>query len=149
MIRSIFDHINLPIKTSLRIIFGILTSINLGITIWFWFNDSKLTDWDWVYEFGFLFSAACTSWLVYKPRIGTGSIFLLPTLIFSFIRVIDLLQNYWIGDNGMGWAVFFEAVIWSGFVIFVAYIDILESQIYHRIVEYESNSSNRRTVSTN
>jgi hypothetical protein len=70
-----------------------------------------------------------------RPKIGEGALFLFPIFLGSVILIIDLWLSYFQGMNKLG-STAASTSGWTLLLVSIAYIDLLESRIYHRMVAY-------------
>ncbi len=134
MLNSIADVFYIAIKWRLRIIFGayFITTVAMSYYV---FVATSVVDWNWLYQIMFPMSAISCLMMFFKTEIGKGSIYLMPLGVAAFIRDIDIWQNFFSDTENFdfGTAVL-GSVGWTLAVISIIYIDLVESRLYHRLV---------------
>ena len=136
IISTAADHITrTSISARSRLIFLFFALVSAAAALLVFKYPNAETDWDLAYEILLPVGVLSCMAMAIKPSIGDGSLYLVPLFMASTIRVIDLWQNYFQGDLNLEEATR-GAIGWSFLMISIAYVDLLESRIYHRMVNY-------------
>jgi len=131
----------MSITSRIKTIFAAFSFISLVGTYFVFFHEARLP-FVWVYQVLLPLSVISTGYMAWKPRIGNGSLFLLPLLLICLTRLGDLWWGYFMGDDHLGDVAGFSAA-WSFLLISIALVDLLESRIYHRMVTYIEQEAER------
>lgn len=129
------DKFNVTIAHRLKFIFASYAIISLGASILVFAYPTPNTYFEIVYFILFPMSVVLCAYRACRPRIGSGSIFLFPLFVGSLVRDLDLWINYFDGNNTLEQTIR-GSVGWTFLIVSIAYIDLLESRIYHRMVAY-------------
>lgn len=135
IITSFSDKFNVSISQQLRLIFGSYAVISLGAAFLVIAYPTPNTYFEIVYYILFPASVVLCGYRACRPRIGSGSIFLFPLFMGSLVRDLDLWVNYFEGNNTLEQTIR-GSIGWTFLMVSIAYIDLLESRIYHRMVAY-------------
>lgn len=144
ILTSLSDHVTgrrIPISFRIRVAFFLYGLISLAATLYVFLAVNNATTLDLVYEILFPTSVISCAWMVYKPQIGAGSLFLAPLFLGSFVRVLDIWYNYAQSNITLAIATL-GSIGWSFLLVSISYIDLLESRIYHRLVNYIEQEAN-------
>lgn len=142
MILSTFsDHFQLSISVRLRVIFVFYGLVSAAAAALAFTKGNMVTDFDFVYQLIFPIAVLSCFAMAIHPEIGNGSLYLLPLFLGSFIRVTDLWVNYFQEDISLETATR-GSIGWTFLLISIAYVDLLESRIYHRMVNYIEQEAN-------
>ena len=133
ILSSFADTSALSIKTRLRVIYILYFVVLCSGTYLSWFFNSDAADLRYFYDVAYVVGIVFAAWAIYKPRIGMATIYLFPFFFIAIVRLIDLWQNYFSGHSPLEVTVR-GALGWSAILIFILFIDLLESKIYHRLV---------------
>lgn len=130
------DFFHVSVTTRIRGIFFFYTIISIGSFILYWVRSNVYLDWKPVYLILFAISALSSIGATIRPKIGNGSLHLLPLWAAMVLYVVDLWKDYFIDDEFITLNMVLAGSIVPVFVIVsIVYIDLLESRIYHRLVE--------------
>ena len=138
MIDSLADAFHVPIKWRIKSIFLVYSSVSVGLTYFVWFDNSIATDWDIVYRILYPLSFLSCLYMVFYTSIGKGNLYLFPLVLASLIRVVDVWQNFLSQTQTFS----FESALlgtagWLLLAVSVAYVDLLESRIYHKLINLD------------
>lgn len=131
------DHFKVPISIAarIRLVFFFYGLISLAAFALNYTRPSNAVDFEIVYLILLPVGTISCFVMVCRPAIGSGSLFLLPLFVGSSIRIVDFWWNYFEGDIPLEVATR-GSVGWSFLLVSIAYVDLLESRIYHRMVNY-------------
>lgn len=136
------DAFKLPISIAgrIRIVFTFYAVISFAASILVFAVPNDATDFEIAYMILFPVGTVSCLAMTVRPTIGDGSLYLLPLFAGSLIRVADFWINFAHGDTTLEVATR-GSVGWSFLLVSIAYIDLLESRIYHRMVNYIEQES--------
>ena len=128
-------RVSLSIAARIRLVFLFYAILALAAATLSFIAPNTATDFHFVYRLLFSIAVVTCLFMVFKPTIGGGSLHLFPLFLGSLIRIGDIWMNYWKGDISLEVATR-GSVGWSFLLVSIAYVDLLESRIYHRMVTY-------------
>lgn len=136
------DAFKLPISIAgrIRLVFLFYALISVAAAVLVYVAPNPGTSFDIVYKILFPIGVISCLAMAWRPTIGDGSLYLLPLFVGSCVRVADFWFNYLSDDLSLE-VVTRASVGWSFLLVSIAYVDLLESRIYHRMVNYIEQKS--------
>lgn len=130
------------IKFRIRTAFFLYGVVSLALSIYLWRGIHPYLNWELLYQFLFPLSSLSCMFMLIRPKIGEGSLFLLPLFTASLTLIVDLWVGYLNDERTLAGATASTGA-WSFLAVSIAYIDLLESKIYHRMVAYIDQQSSQ------
>lgn len=143
LLSSFADNIHISITTRIRLIFSLYSALALSYSILVIVTNSQAVSFHLFYEIMFPLATLSCLMFICKPKLGTSSLYLAPLFIIALVRTFDIWTNYFKGDTTLEVATR-GSYGWSILLVSIVYIDLLESKIYHQLVNYIEQKTDRR-----